>query len=195
MYKRVYVGAAAIAAAMIVASSAAQVKAPNRNVRYAPTPAWVKAPPAATDAPTPPGAPVRVVYFDQQVRTGLRGEEIYQAYRIEILTPEALAAGNITINWAPASDEITVHRLAITRDGKPIDVLATQKFSIIQRENNLEQAMLDGNLTATLQTAGLQVGDELEFTVTRLSRDPNVGAQSQGFLQFPIVGARGAYRL
>jgi hypothetical protein len=191
----VYVGAAAIAAAMIVASSAAQVKAPNRNVRYAPTPAWVKAPPAATDAPTPPGAPVRVVYFDQQVRTGLRGEEIYQAYRIEILTPEALAAGNITINWAPASDEITVHRLAITRDGKPIDVLATQKFSIIQRENNLEQAMLDGNLTATLQTAGLQVGDELEFTVTRLSRDPNVGAQSQGFLQFPIVGARGAYRL
>lgn len=173
----------------------AETKAPGRTVRYAPTPAWVIAAPPASEAPTPPGAPARIIYMDQQVRIGARGDETYQAYRLKMLTPEALAAGNITVEWSPASEDMVVNRLAIIRDGKSIDILATQKFAIIQRENRLEQAMLDGNLTATLQTAGLQVGDELEFAATKINHDPTLGDYPQGFMQFPIIGVRGAYRL
>jgi hypothetical protein len=144
--------------------------------------------------PLPPGAPLRVLFVDQQVRIADGAQQTYQAYRVKVLTPEGLGVGNLAVTWAPATEQVTVHRLAIVRDGKTIDVLAGARFSVIQRESNLEQAMLDGNLTAALQTAGLQVGDELEFATTKLERDPLLGTRPQGFMQFPIVGARGAYR-
>ncbi len=170
-------------------------RAPVRVVRYAPAPAWVIAAPKGSDAPTPPGAPLRVIAADQQVRVTDRGQEEYQATKLALLTPEALGAGNLTMTWSPANEEMIVHRLAIMRDGQTIDVLATQKFTVIQRENNLEQSALDGNLTATLQIAGLQVGDVLEFAVTTVRRQTSLGERPQGFMQFPVAGVRGAYRV
>lgn len=175
-----------------VAKPAASVA---REVRYAPVPAWAVAAPTASDAPLPPGAPVRILYADTQVRVTAQGQEEYQASRVKLLTPEGLAAGNLSLTWAPASEEMVVHRLAIIRDGKAIDVLAAQKFAVIQRENNLEQSMLDGDLTATLQIAGLQVGDEFEFAVTKRKRETSFAEQPNGFFQFPIMGIRGAYRI
>lgn len=165
---------------MVVASAVAgQARDAARDVRYAPAPDWVIAPPSASDAPLSPGAPMRVIYVDQQVRLVPGGNESYSAYRFKVLAPEALAVGNVTVAWSPGSDVLTVHRLQIIRDGKPIDVLATQKFAILQRESNLEQSMLDGQLTAALQASGLQVGDELDFAFTRASRDAAWGERPQ----------------
>lgn len=187
---------AACASVMVVSSAAAgQAKEQARDVRYAPAPGWVIAPPPASEAPMPPGAPLRIVYFDQQVRLVPGGAESYEAYRMKVLAPEALAMGNVTVSWSPDSDVVTVNRLQIVRDGKPIDVLATQKFAILQRESNLEQSMLNGQLTAALQTNGLQVGDEVEFALTRVSRDAAWGERAQGALQFPLMGMRGSWRL
>jgi hypothetical protein len=137
---------------------------------------------------------VRIVFHDQQVRIGPKIQEEYEATRVQILSPEALTVGNVTLTWAPANEEMTIHRLAILRDGRVIDVLKTQKFSILQRESNLEQSTLSGDLTANLQTVGLQVGDELELRVTKTRRQTALGEKPQGFLQFPVVGVRGAYR-
>ena len=169
-------------------------KASVRAVRYAPAPAWVIAPPKGSEAPTPPGAPLRIVFADQQVHVTEHGQEEFQASRIALLTPEALAAGNLAVTWSPANEEMIVHRLSIIRDGHAIDVLASQKFAVIQRENNLEQSALDGDLTATLQVAGLQVGDELELAATKVRHETSLGERPQGFLQFPVAGVRGAYR-
>lgn len=166
-----------------------------QGVRYAPAPEWVVPPPESAAATIPPGAPVRVVYRDTQVRITDRGQEEYQASRIRLLTPEGLAAGHVALSWSPASDEMVVHRLAIIREGQTIDVLAAQKFAIIQRENNLEQSMLSGDLTATLQAAGLQVGDEVEFAATKLHRETSFDGRPHGFMQLPVVGMRGVYRL
>ncbi|MFK3888255.1 DUF3857 domain-containing transglutaminase family protein [Sphingomonas sp. NPDC079357] len=185
----------AAGASMVVASAVSgQAKEAVRDVRYAPVPGWVIAPPPASTAPVPPGAPMRIVYVDQQVRLVPGGSESFEAYRIKVLAPEALAIGNLTIAWSPGSDVLTVHRLQIVRDGKPIDVLASQKFAILQRESNLEQSMLDGQLTAALQASGLQVGDELEFAFTRASRDAAWGERPEGGMQFPIMGMRGSWR-
>ena len=173
----------------------AQTKEAIRDLRYAPAPTWLIAPPPMSNAPMPPGAPMRVVYVDQQVRFVPGGSESFEAYRIKVLAPEALALGSVTVAWSPDSDTVTVHRLQIIRDGKPIDVLATQKFAILQRESNLEQSMLDGQLTAALQANGLQVGDELDFAFTRTSRDAAWGERSQGGMQFPLMGMRGSWRL
>lgn len=54
-------------------------------------------------------------------------------------------------------------------------MLASQQFTIVRREANLEKAMLDGVLTATLQPEGLQVGDVVDFAMSLTSRVPALG--------------------
>ena len=178
---------------MTLAAGAAT--AGSRDVQYGPPPTWVIPAPAPTTLAPPEGAAGRVIYSDLQTRLGAAGDETYTAYRLKILTPQALAAGNIAANWNPSTDDIIVHRLHVIRGGQVIDVLAANKFAVIQRENNLDYGMLDGELTANLQIPGLEVGDELEFAATIRRRETIFGGRSHGFEQLPMVGTPGAYRM
>lgn len=178
-----------------VLAVAGPAAAASRQVLYGPAPAWVIPAPTPTDTPAPEGAVARAVYGETQTRLGPNGDEMYAAYRIKLLKPEALAAGNITMAWNPSSDDLTIHSLKIIRGAKVIDVLATTKFQVIQRENNLDYAMLDGQLTATLQAPGLQVGDELMLAATVRRKDPTLGDRSNGFMQLTATGAPGAFRM
>lgn len=180
---------------LLAAASAQAMAAPSADqLNYAPPAAWVLPPPDTTPAAAPPDAPVRLVYRDQQVRIGPAGEETYTAYRARLLKPEALPMGNVAIVWNPSSGSATVHHLRIIRDGRVVDVLKDQRFKVIQREGNLEQSMLDGLLTATLQASGLQVGDELEFATTVVQRDPTLGDHAYGLASFPPQSLPGAFR-
>jgi len=181
------------AAAILAMAGSAQ--AASSVVQYGPAPTWISPPPAQSPTKAPEGAAVQVLYVDTQTRLGADGDEFYSAYRLKILKPEALPLGNISAMWSPSADDIRIHRLAILRDGREIDVLASNKFKVLQREDSLEASVLSGNLTATLQTPGLQVGDELEFAATVKRRDPTLGDRSQGDMQLPDAGAFGAYRL
>jgi len=100
-----------------------------------------------------------VVYSDNQIRFGPDGLEAFQAYRLKILRPDALAAGNISLTWSPDAGEARVHYVRIIRGKDVTDVLKSTKFQILQREGFLEKAALNGELTAALQAPGLEVGD------------------------------------
>lgn len=176
-------------------SAAGTASAASREVQYGPAPEWAGAPPSATGTTPPEGSPLHFFYGDTQVRLGPDEDALYTAYRLKILTAEGLDVGNFNIAWNPSADTVAIHTLKIIRAGQEIDVLAGETFQIIQRENNLEYAMLDGELTATLQTPGLQVGDELEYAMTVHTRDPVLGEWSNGALQAPVIGAPGAYRV
>jgi TonB family protein len=187
-----FIRAWGVAAVLCLAAVCPGLASPH--VLYGPPPDWVDAPPQPTGGEAPAGAPVRFGYLDVQTRLGPEHDETHTAYRLKILTPEGLVAGNIAAAWHPSSDQLTVNALRVFRDSQVIDVLADTRFQVIQRENNLEYASLDGELTASLQVPGLQVGDELELAVTLRRRDPVFGARSSGFIELPDVGAPGAYR-
>jgi hypothetical protein len=178
----------------LILSAGSALAAATGQVNYAPPGAWVLPPPTAPDAPAQPDAPFLFRYSDEQVRVGSAGEEVFRAYRLRILKPEALQAGNVSVVWNPSSGAATVHYLRIIRDGRVIDVLKDQHFQVIQREGGLEQSMLDGQLTAMLQAPGLRVGDELEFAATVAQRDPTLGDHAFGLGQLPTQGMPGAFR-
>jgi hypothetical protein len=138
---------------------------------------------------------MRVVYSDNQVRLGPDGDEIYSAYRLKVLQPQALSVGNISITWNPDAGDAQVHYLRIIRDNEVIDVLKSTEFRVLQREGFLEQSVLNGDLTAALQAPGLQVGDELEFAATVRHHDPTLGDHSFGFAQLPAASLPGAFRI
>src|SRR6476646_5568537 len=167
----------------------------SKEVTSAAPAAWVVPVPTPTTAPTGEGAPYRVVYSDQQVHLGPDGVEIFQAYRVKVLKPEALALANLSLTWSPDAGEAVVHYVRIIRDKEVVDVLQSSRFQVLQREGSLERAALNGALTAVLQSPGVQVGDELEFAATVRSKDPTLCDHLFGFAALPSTGSPGAYRI
>lgn len=118
---------------------------------------------------------MRILLQDQQVDLQPGRITTYSAGMMKLQTSQGLAAGTIAFAWNPDTDAPTVHRLLVHRGDKVIDVLADQRFTIVRRESNLENAVLDGVLTATLQPEGLQVGDVIDFAVSIMHSDPAIG--------------------
>ena len=83
---------------------------------------------------------------------------------------------------------VTVHKLQIRRGEQSIDVLATQSFTVLRREPNLEYAVIDGTLTASIQLVGVQVGDLVELAYTIRYVDPVFPGSAQSMLSnWPTV--------
>ena len=141
----------------------------------APAEAWVR--PAAPSKAAPQAiadtAAVHVLLLDQQIRFGAQGETAYVETRMRVQNAQGLSAmGTVVLPWKPDTGDITIHKVQILRGDQVIDVLANQTFTVLRRENNLELAMLDGVLTATLQPEGLQVGDILDIAYSVAVNDP-----------------------
>ncbi len=183
----------ALASAALFVSIDARADSP-KEVQYGPEPAWNRPISAAALDTKPSDAVFRIVYQDSQQRVEEGTSEFYSAYRIKILKPEALELGNIRVAWSPSAGTATVHFVRIIRDGTIIDVLKQAKLKVIERETGLEQSMLDGNLTATLQVPDLRVGDELEFAATIVQREPAFGTHNAGVAQIPASGVPGTFR-
>ncbi len=111
------------------------------------------------------------------------------------MSPEGLKLGQISLSWRPDAGKATVHFVRIIRNGTPIDVLASQKFEVIRREADLENSMLNGIHTATLQVAGLQVGDELEFAATIENNEKLLAGHPSDVLRFRTDALNGAHRM
>ena len=182
--------AVAFASLMPVASADA-----SKEVLYGKEPGWVVPRPAPTTTAAPSGAPVRTEHFDVQIHAGPAANEVFTAWRVRILKPEGLAVGTVVATWNPDAGDTTVHYLRIRRGESTIDVLASSTFEVARQEDHLEQAMLHGHLTATLQVPGLQVGDELELAATTRHRDRTLGDRAFGAGMLPPMGLPGAYRL
>src|SRR5262249_34967074 len=127
-----------------------QDAADPRAVRIAHAPGWTLPPPVPSATAAPDGAALRIIYSDNQVRIGAQGPENFLAYRVKILKPEALAVGSVSVAWNPAAGSLTVHRLHIVRGEKVTDVLSSTPFRVLQREEGLETAMLDGYVFDTV---------------------------------------------
>jgi hypothetical protein len=163
---------------------------------YGPPPAWVDVAPI----PPPPsdeGAPAtQVLLDDHQARLDPSGDTFYNRRVIRILKPEGLTGvKSISVVWNPDTESVTFHTVKIIRDGKAIDLLADPKaMLVLRREANLEQASLDGRITASRQIDGLQTGDILDFAITRTHADPVLQGHSFAGERLDFAGVVGRYR-
>ena len=168
---------------------------PNDQPSYQPPASWVVDAPVPDNTPGPADAPLRTVYIDTQVRISPDGnQETYTAYRSKVLKPEALAVGNLSVTWQPEAGVMTIHRVQVIHNGQTTDVLRSTKFTVLQREAQLEQSMLNGERTATLQVPGLQVGDEIVFAVTVSRREAAFDGHVADLMQMPVIGTPGIFR-
>jgi len=180
---------------LLVSASAGELAyADATTVATGPQPAWV-VPSEAMPVPADASGAGFVRRQDVVVHVGKQGELIYSGYWLKILHPNALQAGNIGISWNPAAGQPVVHAINVYRGTEVFDVLKTGSFEILRREDQLEQARLDGVLTAVLKIPDLRVGDELEVSFTTPANDPTLGNTQSGLLFLGQTPLSGRYRL
>ena len=164
------------------------------RVRRGPLPAWAtRSEPLAV--PADAGGPVFIRRQDVEAHLDDKGQAQYLGYRVKILQSNALQIGNVSLAWDPAAGPPIVHGITVIRDGQTIDVLKTAAFEILRREDKLEEAKLDGMLTAVLRVPDLRVGDELEIEWTSFSKDPVMGNKASGLLALAASPAPGRYHV
>lgn len=163
---------------------------------YAPSPDWVTVPTLPSVSDTPSG----LVLLDIQQRLDGPTVWTYSDTAIRMATPEELTQNNnLTLPWAPDKGDLIIHRLTIIRDGSEIDALASgQKFTVLRREEALEQREMTGILSATLAVEGLRVGDVLRLQMSITNKDDALGGRSQlsvPLLANPVRVGAASYRL
>ena len=164
----------------LLASSA--IAHASDNPLYASVPAWVKPAPALDGTKIADDAPVALL-LDNQQRLEAGQVSSYFDTATRAASTEALASiGNIQLAWQPAQGDLTIHRAEIIRGAEHIDLVkGGNPFTVIRREQQMEQRELDGVLTATLPVPGLSVGDILHVTFTITRRDPTLKGDLQTF--------------
>jgi tetratricopeptide (TPR) repeat protein len=156
----------------------AAIALPNKlraaeQITYGAEPNWISAVPIPTENPKDADQPAVILLSDEQVRLSDGMSSTFERTAIKIQKPEGLAAGNISFDWDPARDSVTVNRLEIHRNGQVVDVLKSgQQFTVVRREPNLAYAELNGRLTANIQPEDLREGDTIVLAMTLDHRDP-----------------------
>ncbi|WP_267419092.1 MULTISPECIES: DUF3857 domain-containing protein [unclassified Sphingomonas] len=177
----------------LLGASSAGAQAADK-VLFQPAPDWVKPAPAIDTAAVTDASPV-VLLLDNQQR--LQGGEVwtYADVATRVATSEMLGqAGTVSLPWQPAGGDLIVHRAEIIRGTEHIDLLKSGKgFSVIRREQQLEQRQLDGMLTATMPVEGLRVGDIVHLTFSITRRDAVLKGQMQGFTGLQTLPLRLGY--
>lgn len=146
---------------------------------YLPAPDWVTTAKLATEIKQPmAGGPL---LFDIQQRIDGATVWTYTDTAIRLDTPEALSqSSNLTLAWNPDKGDLIVHHLTILRGGQEINALSSgQKFTVLRREQQLEQRELTGILSATLAVEGLRVGDVLRLGISTTVKDKALGGRAQ----------------
>ncbi len=148
---------------------------------YQPPAAWVKPIAIPLDMKRS-GAAADVLLLTLQNHLAPGDDEVFSERAIRINAPEGLQQAAILLQvWNPLTDRLIIHNARILRAGKAIDLLAEgRRFTVLRRETNLEAAMIDGQLTATLQPEGLQVGDVLDVSMTIIRDEPALAGHSMG---------------
>ncbi|MFM6932413.1 MAG: DUF3857 domain-containing protein [Novosphingobium sp.] len=157
----------------------------DSELGYGPAPAWATLEPVVVKPKPDDAAAVEFLLLDSQLRLDPNGLETVVHYAARLNNAQALSGGNLAVAWDPAFDTATINSVKIRRGNETIDPLAKgQKFTILRREQGLEQQTLDGRLTATLQTEGLQIGDVIEMTQTIVHRDPTLKGHVEAAMAF-----------
>ena len=145
--------------------------------QYAAAHDWVEIADLTAAAPRARGP---VIIQDMQVRVDGDTVTKYMDLAIKIETPQQLTQlGTLNAQWLPDKGDLIVHRAALVRDGAEIDLLETARFTVLRREQQLEERTLTGLLTATMPVAGARVGDILRLSYSVSQSDKALA----GFVQ------------
>ncbi|MEG3123467.1 DUF3857 domain-containing protein [Sphingomonas sp. GB1N7] len=151
---------------------------------YAPAPDWVKPAPPIDTAKIKDDSPIFLI-LDSQQRLKDGEVTVYAETAARAASTQVLdSLGTVTLPWQPDKGDLIIHKAEIVRGTERIDLLKSgERFSVLRREEQLEQRMLNGVLTATMAVEGLRVGDVLHLVFSTTQKDAALQGNVQAFAQ------------
>jgi tetratricopeptide (TPR) repeat protein len=167
-----YILASLLAFLALAAPALSQPAAIPSAPAIGPAPEWVEALPLPAPNAKLSDRPLQSLLTTTQSRYSKDGtREYYVELATLVQNPSGLETlGTVALPWQPAQYDLLVHKVQIVRNGAIIDLLKTQSFTVLRREDGLEGAMLNGVLTAVMQPEGLMVGDIVRLAWTIRSK-------------------------
>lgn len=100
----------------------------------------------------------------------------------EVMREAGLAdAGQVSIYYQPAFQDVQVHAIEILRDGQLLDRRGSSRYEVLRRESDLESGLLDGGHTLNITIPDIRVGDRVEYRYSVAGYNPVFG---QGYHDF-----------
>lgn len=156
--------------------------------RVEPAPAWVETREPDWDLDAPEEYGVALLLVDEQHHLPTLAASMRTVRRV--LTRAAVQAlGQVGIDFDPAAERLRIHDLVIwRRDAQGTwhgrSVADTQQFLVRQREQQLEQQMLNGRASVMALLEDVRVGDVIDLSWTIEPRDPLPGLRFTAFHGF-----------
>jgi TonB family protein len=144
---------------------------------YEPRPSWIQEHVVKAPLDTPLEKIKNGIYYllvDEQIKASDNTKNIaYFHYAFFIVSQAGLKdASQLNISYDPTYQLLKLHSLMVIRDGKRIDKLKQVKYSLLQREKNLENLIYDGTLTANIIVDDLRVNDVIEYDYSITGSNP-----------------------
>ncbi|MFN3228301.1 MAG: DUF3857 domain-containing protein [Asticcacaulis sp.] len=152
------------------------------RVTYGPIPAWTTPPPPPNTRTPPTGAPIHIIHSDTQTRIEADQVSTFTRFRARVLNRQGMMLGDLNLTWEPSANTVQVHNVTIFRNGQAIEMLPGLSFSDGQRMEGSGDVPGDFLVRSKAYVPGLEVGDELELSMTISHREPNVRHTSNGIL-------------
>lgn len=154
----------------------------------APPATWVAAREPEWDFAPPDGYPLAFLLIDEQHHTG--SQAVAQRTVRRPLTHAAVQAlGQVEIEFDPAAQRLVIHELAVWRrdaagGGQRRSFALRENFLIRQREQQMDQQMLNGRASVVALVEDLRIGDAIDLAWTLEPRDPLPGLRCTVFHAF-----------
>jgi hypothetical protein len=161
-------------------------------------PAWVRPlEVAVTDGGARGEAESGVAHLlvDRQYRVGAGRTERYTR-RIKRVTSAAglEEIAEIQLDFEPSFQELVIHHIRVVRGGRVIDALRPRDIRLIQKEEELNSRLYNGELTALAFLDDVRVGDVIDYAYSVNGDNPVLGGRFAGIFYLsefePVVRLR-----
>jgi transglutaminase-like putative cysteine protease len=109
---------------------------------------------------------------DRQVRISAV-TSYYQRYVQRLVSQSDVdSAAQVSIEIDPDHEKVLLHEIRVLRAGRSIDKLADARRSLLNRESELEDGLINGRVTLHVLLQDVRVGDVLDYSYTTDRVDP-----------------------
>lgn len=119
------------------------------------------------------GEPVNYLLSDQQVRFKTGDVSVYRRNVQQPLSTDGLEySSKIEVMFNPAYQQLVWHEVSLTRGSQKYNKLDPDAITLIQREEGLDNEIVDGYVTAVVVISGSRKGDIVDYSYSIEGRNP-----------------------
>lgn len=149
----------------------------GETVQILPPPSWVVDIPVKKPLKIPEGdirGGIHYLVIDRQLKVNeADGQVNFHHYANYIVNQMGLEnSSQLDISFDPTYQSLSFHKIGIWRDGEFLDKSKTAKYSLLQREQDLENLIYDGRLSANVILNDVRVGDIIDYSYSIAGSNP-----------------------